>query len=116
MVVDAFTHAKFHDEVDMRPLINDLVQFHNVRVPQVGQSVDLSVHSHLGLFVLKVLFVVGLDSYHVLGIFVLSSSHDRKSSGSDLQVDLEISQIERLLVRILLSSVIDHVSEGFEPC
>ena len=114
VVVYALAHAQFHYEVDVGSLVYDLVQFHNVWVPQIRQGVDLPVHGHLGLLVLEVLLVVGLDGNHMLGVFVLGSSDDGKGSCSYLKVDLEVSQIERLLIWVLLPSLIDDTPERLQ--
>ena len=68
----------------MRSLINDLMKFHNVRMPQVRKGVDLSVDGHLSLLVLKVLLVVGLYCDQVFRIFMLSPSYDSKCSCTNL--------------------------------
>ena len=95
----------------MRPLVDHLVEFHDVRMPQVGQGVYLSVHRHLGLLVLQVLLVVCFNSDNVLRVFMLCAPHYCESPSPDLQVYLEVFHVERLLVRIQLPPLVDHVSE-----
>ena len=115
VVVYAFAHAQFHYKMDVGSLVDDFVQFHNVGVPQIRQCVDLPVHGHLGLSVLEVLLVVSLNCNHVLSVSVLSSPDYGESSCSDLEVDLEVPQIERLLIRVLLPSLVNDTSERLQP-
>jgi len=74
-------------------LIHNLVQFHNVRMPQVGQRIDLAVDGLLGLTILEVLFVVRLDRDHVLRLFVGGSPHDGEGALSNLEADLELFHV-----------------------
>ncbi len=55
---------------------------------------------HLGFFVLQVLLVVGFDRNYMLGLLVDSSAHNGEGSLADLEADLELSQLQRLLVWI----------------
>ena len=50
----------------MSTLINNLVQFHNVRMPKIGQRIDLTVDCLLRLTILQVFLFVRLYSDHVL--------------------------------------------------
>ena len=95
----------------MSSLIYNFVQFHDIRMPQIRQGIYFSVNSLLCLLILEVLLVIRLDGDQVLSLFVLSSSHDGESTGSNLQIDLKISEVERLLIWILLSFLIDDFSE-----
>ena len=99
----------------MSSLIDNFVQFHDIRMPQIRQGVYFSVDSLLCLLFLEVLLVISLDGDYVLSVLVLGSSHDGKSTGSNLQVDLEIFKVERLLIWILLSFLIDNFSELLQP-
>ena len=69
---------------------------------------------HLRLPVLQVLLVVGLDGDHVLGLLVGRAPHHGKGALADLQVDLEVFQLERLLVWMIASACIDQLSEVAE--
>lgn len=89
-MVNAHALAEFHDEVDVRSLINDLVELHNIRMPQIRESVNLSVDSHLGLFILQVLLVVGLYCNQVLRLLVLGSSYDGECPCTNLEIYLEV--------------------------
>ena len=64
---------------------------------------------HLCLTILQVLLIVRLDSDHVLGLFVSGTSHDCERTLPHLEVYLEVLQLERLLVRILLPSVVNKL-------
>ena len=83
-MVDAHSLAHLHDEVDVCSLVNDFVQFHNRWVPQVRQSVDLTVHCVLSLLFLQVLLVVRLYRNDVLRLLMSSSADDSKSTLADL--------------------------------
>eukprot|EP00353_Schmidingerella_taraikaensis_P000331 CAMPEP_0185596302 /NCGR_PEP_ID=MMETSP0434-20130131/80677_1 /TAXON_ID=626734 ORGANISM="Favella taraikaensis, Strain Fe Narragansett Bay" /NCGR_SAMPLE_ID=MMETSP0434 /ASSEMBLY_ACC=CAM_ASM_000379 /LENGTH=74 /DNA_ID=CAMNT_0028224781 /DNA_START=1275 /DNA_END=1499 /DNA_ORIENTATION=+ len=69
---------------------------------------------HLRLPVLQILFVVGLNRDRVLRGLVDRTTHDSEGTGANLKLDLEFAQLERLLLGILLSATIDHVSEVSE--
>ena len=73
----------------MGALIDHLMQFHNAWVPQIRECVDLPMHCHLGLFVLQIFLVIGLDRNHMLCLFVNSPSHDCKGPLANLEADLE---------------------------
>ena len=98
----------------MGPLIDNLVQFHNIWVPQIRKSIDFAVHRHLSLFNFQVLLVVSLQSYCVLRVFMLRSSHNRKGPLANLQSNLEFLEVERLCVRILLAPLVNHISKVAE--
>lgn len=66
---------------------------------------------HLGLLVLQIFLVIGLDSNHVFGLFVNGSADDGEGTLPDLQANLEFSKLERLLIRIGRSSTVDQASE-----
>ena len=93
-------------------LVDDLVQLHNGRVPQVRQRVDLSVHGLLGLPILQIFLVVGLDCNHMLGRFVSSPANYSECTLSDLQMDLELFHLEGLPVTVRCAARVNKVSEG----
>ena len=77
----------------MRSLINDFVKFHDIWMPEIGKSINLSVDCHLCFFILEVLLIIRLDGYQVFGLFVLGSSDNSKGSCTDLQVYLEVFKV-----------------------
>lgn len=93
MVVDAHSVTKFHHQMYVCSLVDDFVQFHNVRVPQIRKGVNLSMNSHLSLFVLQVLLVVCLDCNDVFGLLVLCSPYDGESTLTNLKIYLEILHV-----------------------
>lgn len=95
----------------MGPLINDFVQFHNRGVPEVRQSVDLTVDGLLGLLIRQILLVIGLYSNHMLCLLVDSSAHNCEGTLPHLEANHELFEFERLLFRVFLSSCVDDVSE-----
>ena len=66
---------------------------------------------HLCLAILQILLIVRLDRDHVLGLLVGGASHNSECTLTHLEIYLEVFQLERLLIRILLSSGVDHLSE-----
>jgi len=77
----------------MSTLVNNLVQFHNVRMPKIGQRVDLTMDCLLCLSILQVFLFVRLYSDHVLWLSMRGSFDDGKGSLSDLESDLKLFQI-----------------------
>lgn len=81
----------------LRALVDHLVQAHDVRVPEVGQSIDLAVDRVLGFRVFQVFLFVGLDRNHRFCLFVYGAAHDSKSTLSNLEAYLKVFQIEGLI-------------------
>jgi len=77
----------------MSTLVNNLVQFHNVRMPEIGQRVDLTMDCLICLSILQVFLFVRLYSDHVLWLSMRGSFDDGKGSLSDLESDLKLFQI-----------------------
>ena len=92
-------------------LINDLMKLHDVGVPEVGEGVDLTMHGHLSLFVMQVLLVVSLNRDRVLRSLMHGSANYGERTRANLKSDLELSQFERLLFRILLPTTINQISK-----
>ena len=84
MVVNTHALTQLHDEMDLRPLIDDFMQFHDVRVPQFRKCVDLSVNCLCCRLVLQILLFICLDRNHVLRHFMLGPSHNCKGALADL--------------------------------
>ena len=95
----------------MSPLVHNLMKLHDIWVPEIGEGVDLPVHSHLSLLVLQVLLVVGLDRDRVLRRLVHGSSNDGESTRANLKSYLELPQLKRLLLWILLPATVNQISE-----
>ena len=75
--------------MNVSALVNDLMQFHNAGVPEVRESVDLPVDSLLSLAILEIFLVIGLDCYHMLGLFMGCTPHNCKSTLADLKIYLK---------------------------
>ena len=77
----------------MSTLINNLVQFHNVRMPKIGQRIDLTLDCLLRLTILQVFLFVRLYSDHVLWLSMRGSLDDGKGSLSNLESNLKLFHI-----------------------
>jgi len=104
---DRTSRAHFHYQVDLGALVDYFVQLHDIGMPEVGESINLAMDCQLGLFVQQIFLFIRLDCNHVLCFFVCGTSNDRKSTCADLQRNLELAELQRLLFRILLASSID---------
>ena len=107
-MVNAHALTQLHDKVHLRPLINDFMQFHDVRVPQVRKRVNLFMDGICCLLILQILFIIRLDRDYVLRHFMLSSSHYRKGALANLETYLKILQIQWLLTWLALFPSINH--------
>ena len=66
------------------------------------------MYRHLGLLFLQVLLVIGLQGDKVLRVLMLGPPHNGEGTLSDLKVDLELIQLKRLLIRVLLFPGVDQ--------
>lgn len=83
-VVQVLPMAKLHDEVHVRPRVNDLEEAHDVGMPQVRQYVNLPMKSKGCAFLLQVLLLVNLESNHVIGLAMDAPLHARKGALANL--------------------------------
>ena len=104
VMVNAHTLAKLHDQMNMCPLIDNFMKFHNARMPEVRKCVDLSVDSLLSFPVLQILLIVGFYGDHMFCLFVDSTSYYSESTLTNLEVNLKFSKAKRLLVGVLFSA------------
>ena len=72
------------------------------------------MYSRLSFLILQVLLVVRFDSDRILRLLMRGSSHYCKGTLADLQANLEFFPVERLLLRILPTSIVDVTAEVFE--
>lgn len=112
VMVNAGPLTQLHDQVHVGALVNHLVQFHYIWVPQVRKRIYFTMHCHLSLFYFQVFLIVRFEGNNVFGVFVGGSTHDRKSTLPNLQSNLEFFQVEGLLVRLLLSPPLNYFSKG----
>jgi hypothetical protein len=115
VMVDAHALAELHDQVHVCALVDHFVKLHDVWMPQFRQGVDLSVYRHLRFLFLKILLIVGLEGDRVLALLVDGPANDCECSLAYLERDLELFQVEGLVIRLILASVINDRAEFSQP-
>ena len=113
-MIDGAACTQLHDQVHMCALVDDLVEFHDIRVPQIRQGIYLSMHCHLCLLVLQVLFIVGLDGDGILRLLVRGTAHNCKGALAYLKANGELSQVKGLLVGMFPPSTVNMVAKVSE--
>lgn len=75
--------------MNVGPLIDYLVQFHNRWVPEIGQCVYFAVDGLLGLRICQILLIVSLDRDYMLRLLVNGSAHNSEGALPDLESNHE---------------------------
>lgn len=94
VVLERHSLAQFHHQVHLGPLVNHLVQAHDVWVVlEIAQRVDFRLNCIRRFRVHQVLLLVGFQGHPRLGFLVLRATHDGKGPLPDFQPDLKLPQV-----------------------
>ena len=95
-MVKVLAVAELHDQMDMGPGVNDLIQAHDVLMLQVGQNVYLSMHSYRSLLVIKVFLLIDFKSYRVAGRAMDAPFDGGEGSRTNLKTHHKVIGLEEL--------------------
>lgn len=93
-VEEVLAVAELHDEMHMRPGVDDFVEAHYVRVAQVCQDEDFSMKRQLRVLLLQILLLIDLERDHVARLPVDAPLDNGEGALPNLQADLELGNFK----------------------
>jgi hypothetical protein len=96
MMKERHTSTQLHDQVNLCPLINHLIQAHYSGVVKVCQDVYFRLNGFLGFNLPHILLFVGFERKHCFCLLVCDSAHDSEGALTYLQTDFEVLKVKKL--------------------
>ena len=101
--------AQLHDQVDVSPGVDDLVQSHDVVVSHVRQDVDLPMQGKGSRFLQEILLVVDFEGYRMLRLLMDRSLDCGKRPLADLETNGEVTKLEKLTLFFMVKMAFNEL-------
>lgn len=88
--------------MDLRALVNNVIEPHNVRVLHLRQCAYLTMYRDRSLFLLQIFLVVSFDCDRCLRFAMNSSPYLSESALADSEPNLELSKVKWLFIAFLI--------------